>query len=367
MAARAGSARRGGVLIRADAGPGVGLGHLQRCLSLAEALRRGGAECAFVLNERAGAAGRVEAAGFEAPEAAGAPSWSGADMERTIGLAAQRGCTAAVVDGYGAGPDFLRGLREGGLYVAAVDDLCRELFPCQLAVNGGVHAKELRPQSSTGDTAFLFGPEYALIRPELWNVPARAVRAEVSSILLTLGGTDDFNLMPVLLRALDALPGVFAVTAILGTYFTDGEAILRAAAECGKKVRLVESPTSVRDLMLGADLAVSAGGQTLYELAVAGTPAVAIQLAENQAGQLRGFAGAGFARLAGVAGRDDVVAGVREQVLPLLADAAAREAMAAAGRALIDGRGAIRVAERILGEVSPAAGRPIPSRQGAVG
>lgn len=365
MAARPEPARLGGVLIRVDAGPGIGLGHLQRCLSLAEALRRAGAACAFVINEGAGADGRVEAAGFATPEAAGAPSWSGADLERTIRFAARRGCAAVVVDGYGAGPDFLRGLREAGNYVTAIDDLSERPFPCQLAVNGAVHAKELRPESSTGDTAFLFGPEYAMLRPELWDVPARAARAVASTILLTLGGTDDFGLMPALLRALDALPGVFAVTAILGPYFTNGDEIRGAVAGCERRVRLVEGPTSVRDLMLEADLAVSAGGQTLYELAAAGTPAVAIQLAENQAGQIRGFAEAGFARLAGVAGRDDATAGVREQVLTLLADAAAREAMAAAGQALIDGKGALRVAERILGEVFPAAGRFIPSRQEA--
>jgi UDP-2,4-diacetamido-2,4,6-trideoxy-beta-L-altropyranose hydrolase len=365
MAAKSGPLRFTEVLIRVDAGPGIGLGHLQRCLSLAEVLRRAGAACSFVINEGAVADRRVEAAGFAAPEAAGAPSWSGNDLERTIRLAARRGCAAVVVDGYGAGPGFLRSLREAGNYVAAIDDLSEHHFPCQLVINGAVHAKELRPKSSTGDTAFLFGPKYAILRPELWGVPSRATRAAVSTILLTLGGTDDFGLMPELLRALDSLPGIFAVTAIIGPYFTSGDTIRRVAVGCERRVRLVEGATSVRDLMLEADLAVSAGGQTLYELAAVGTPAVAIQLAENQAGQMLGFAEAGFVRLAGTVGRDDISAGVREQVLPLLADAAAREAMAAAGRALIDGKGAIRVAERILGEVFPAVGRSVPRRRGA--
>ena len=42
------------------------------------------------------------------------------------------------------------------------------------------------------------------------------------------------------------------------------------------------APEDMRAIMATADLAVTAGGQTTYELAASGVPAVALCIAENQ-------------------------------------------------------------------------------------
>jgi len=276
--------------------------------------------------------------------AAGSPE----DMEATATRAGEAGCASVVVDSYAVGEAYLAGLRERGLFVTAIDDLAAFPFPCQLVVNGCAHAKTLPYTSSTTDTEFLLGAEYVLLRPEFWSLPKRTPRPSVESVLLCLGGADPQDLMPALLGILDDLPGNFSVTSVIGPFFENRPLVRSAAENCRRTVRLADSPLSLRDLMLEADMAVSAGGQTPYELAATGTPAVAVQVADNQAGSLAALAGLGVLRHASLAMEGDPLGELRVCVGELLRSDEARSEMSRRGRKVVDGRGAPRVAERLL-------------------
>jgi UDP-2,4-diacetamido-2,4,6-trideoxy-beta-L-altropyranose hydrolase len=108
-------------------------------------------------------------------------------------------------------------------------------------------------------------------------------------------------------------------------------------------------------LMAEADMAVSAGGQTLYELAATGLPTVAISLASNQEGNLSALALVPTllrAPVPGMAASDEWLA-VTHAVRALATDHQLRHQMSEAGRRLVDGRGADRVAARILALARP--------------
>ena len=135
-------------------------------------------------------------------------------------------------------------------------------------------------------------------------------------------------------------------------FFENFAEVKAAARRAERAVTLVSAPDSVRDLMMEADLAISAGGQTLYELACAGCPTVAIRMAANQDAQLGIFEEAGFLRISGSADHGSIVEAIGTTVRTLLADPQARAAMSVAGQRLIDGYGALRVAQRILAEQS---------------
>ena len=336
---------RRSVLFRVDAGPDIGLGHLQRCLSLASALRRFDARCIFLTNRVRAVQSRVRAFGFEADRLEGLESGGTENLKRTLEKAVRHQCDAMVVDSYHADADYLGLLRATGLFVVAVDDLARHPFPCQLVVNGGAHALHLPYRSSSGDTRFLLGPRYALLHPEFWDTPPRTVQQTSGNVLVTLGGADPHNLMPMLLSVLDDLPGEFTVTAIVGPFFKNRTEIQATANGCRRPVRLIRSPDSIRDLMLQADLAISAGGQTLYELAAAGTPTVAVQVADNQVASMRALVAEGVVYTGGCVGEARLRDRVREAVKMLLADKDTRARMIAAGQRLLDGQGARRIAE----------------------
>ena len=96
-------------------------------------------------------------------------------------------------------------------------------------------------------------------------------------------------------------------------------------------------------------MAVSGGGQTLYELAAAGVPTVAIEVAENQRFQMEAFEAEGFLRSVEAGQPAECGLVTANMVDCLRQDQEMRSRMSQAGRRLVDGRGSLRVAEAILG------------------
>ena len=313
------------LLVRADGDESVGLGHLRRCLTIALALRRHGVEAELLTTS---AAGRrlAEAEGFAARVLDAEP---GSDDD----VAAVRG-SPALVDSYAWGAEQLAA---AGV-LAAMDDRCRFPFPCRLVVNGALEAASL-PYAGE-DTEFLLGPRYAPLRREFWDglPPAHRVAGRV---LVVFGGADLAGLMPATMAALDALPGPLRLVAAVGPLARNADEVRGAAAASRHRTELLHAPEALAATMAGCELAISAGGATLVELAATGTPAVAIEIADNQRPGIAALAGAG----ACVEARSpkDATRAAGE----LLADPCRRAAMSAVGPRLLDGRGALRIAERL--------------------
>jgi spore coat polysaccharide biosynthesis predicted glycosyltransferase SpsG len=120
--------------------------------------------------------------------------------------------------------------------------------------------------------------------------------------------------------------------------------------EIGKvapRFEIIRAPNDLPRLMAEADLGVISFGVTAYELAALGVPALYLCLTPDHALSASAFERAGMGVSLGVASdvSDMVIAGA---VHSLLGDPARRRAMSAAGRMNLDGRGAARVAERIV-------------------
>jgi spore coat polysaccharide biosynthesis predicted glycosyltransferase SpsG len=242
------------VLLRVDAGLEVGLGHLHRCLSLANALAQKGSTSHFVIPESAAIGSRITCDGITVDEIPSDSSLE-TDLNITLNCARRVRARVVVVDSCVVDRDYLWKLRRAGHYVVghyvvSIDDLAEMIFPSQLIVNGNVYAQELFYESASGDTRFLLGTEYVMLRPEFWNVPSRAVRDNIRRVLLTVGGTDQQNLMPKLLSLMDDLPGDFGVIAILGPFFENCREVEMAKRHSKRSVQLIYAPESVGSIML---------------------------------------------------------------------------------------------------------------------
>jgi len=336
------------VLLVADGGPAVGLGHLGRVLALADALDAEGAWAGVVAPPAGAFRARVEARGRTAITLEGWPAWDDAALARVQAAAHEAGATTLVVDSYRASDAALERWRAAGLTLIAFDDLAASPSPCHVVIDPSPAAAAVARASRHGDTRFLLGPAYAPLRPEFGTPPVRKTREHVETVVLTLGGGEVPGLTQPLLDALDAAPGDFVVDALVGP-FADPAPLAAVVARCRRAVRIHHDPPDVRALFVEADLAVSAAGQTLFELAWAGCPTVAIAVADNQRANLAGFAARGTVRAVESPGAIDFGARLTRAVADLLADGEARRAMTAAGQRLVDGAGARRVAEAALG------------------
>jgi len=328
------------VVVRPDSGAACGLGHVQRCLALASALGERGVGCTFLVPEAMSVQARIRRAGFSVRELDDAN-----DPEELI--AAAEGGSAVVVDSYCLGEDFLRALHEASLVAVVLDDLAAFPIRCHLCVNGGAGAEALPYRATNGDTRFLLGLRYTIIRPELWDSVGHEPAETVSDVLVTLGSSDPHHLAPALLQGLDAIEAEFSVKLIVGPYFRDRRALAQTAAACGRLVTLLDAPPSLVPFMHTADLAISAAGQTVYELMRLAVPTVAIEIAENQRIGLEALAAAGAVRAPGRATDPELVPKVARATADLVDEVSARRALAHTAGALLDGNGARRVAGAI--------------------
>jgi spore coat polysaccharide biosynthesis predicted glycosyltransferase SpsG len=200
-------------------------------------------------------------------------------------------------------------------------------------------------------TRLLVGPRYALLRDEFAASERPSARRDMRRVLVTTGGTDgNGSILSLTQLVRRALPHV-ALDIIVGPFFPSAVVTaLRALAEAEttSRVDLHCNLKSPRDLMLSADLAVTGGGQTTFELAATGTPAVAVCLAENQRPNLIGLEAAGALVHIGSVDDADIAQRIEHIVSELGASPERREQMSRAGRTAVDGQGARRVADALL-------------------
>jgi spore coat polysaccharide biosynthesis predicted glycosyltransferase SpsG len=284
------------VTVLAEAGRGVGLGHLRRCQALATALTASGAAVELL----------VAGEGWE-PAPAVRLDWLGDTGALRTKLRARRP-DALVVDSYRADEALLRDLGTLVPRVVVVDDLADRALPVSIVVNGGWHAARLAYRTLP-ETLRLLGSQYALLDPVYAEPARRAPGTGIRRVLVTLGGDADTG----------------ALMAVIGV--VDGVTVHRGLA-------------SLRPLIVAADLVVSGGGMTLYECLAAGASVVALAMADNQRPNVVEMARAGLL-VAAEPSLDAAVARVASE--PGL-----RRKLGTLGREAVDGRGATRVAVAII-------------------
>lgn len=322
------------VLFLTVAGAGAGLGHVKRCAALGSALAGLGASVRFAVAgdlQRVGTLG-MTLPGLETPQWIGSPRLALEIVERS-------GADLVVVDAYLATDELLRAIRSRGAVVAAIDDLADRELPVDIVVNGAYHA-ERRQYAEVPGRRLLLGPRFTLIDPGFADVPHRVTRPTVARVLVTLGGEDAEAVVATALAAVAQVAPGAVIDLAVGPF-------ARAASARDADVKVHQGLPSLRALLLEADFAVTGAGMTLYECLAAGTPAVAVPLADNQKPNFDELTGAGLV----LPGPPDLAAAVER----LSRDAALRGRLAASGRELVDGRGTARVAAELRHAVAQAA------------
>jgi UDP-2,4-diacetamido-2,4,6-trideoxy-beta-L-altropyranose hydrolase len=331
------------VLIRADGGAGIGLGHVTRCLALAGALRAKGAEVTFLTSgDDDGVLAKIKAAGCGVETLP-----KGGDEDDAIAYLLKRAAKPdlVVLDSYRVELKHQLALKTAGLKLLAFDDSGAGRFAADFVLNSSLAARAGNYSLDAG-ARLLIGPNYALLRPEFLAAAERPPEAG-TRLLVTMGGSDPAGLTREVWRLLDALPGEFSLDLLVGAAYPDPGALKKHVSSARHPTVVHHDPADVPGLMRRAAFAVSAAGGTCWELACLGVPAVLLVTADNQRGVADGLRAAGFAVSLGAA-RPFPAGELRAAVASLLTDGPRRAAMAAAGRKLVDGKGAGRVAEAVL-------------------
>lgn len=358
------------IALRLDCATLIGSGHLRRVLALAEALRARGAETALVVRRLPGSPAMLRAAGgfavhlLEAPAAGWAPppgapahaGWAGVDPERdAIDTADALGAFApdwVVVDHYAFGAEWHDRVRARlGCRIAVIDDLADRPLAPDLLIDHNYHPDHRAKYAGVLDAAspLLGGPRFALLGPRYADAPRYRFAEPVRSIGLFLGGADAPNHSPRALEAIEAA-GFAGPVEIVTTGANPNLAGLRARAAARPDTLLSVDLPDLAAFFARHDLQIGAGGGALWERACIGAPTLCLICAENQRHSVPELEALGALVSHDLLAPGGDLPGLAARIATLLADPHRRRALREAGMRLVDGRGADRVAARLLGE-----------------
>ena len=176
----------------------------------------------------------------------------------------------------------------------------------------------------------------------------KKLRKKIESIMITLGGDDARNTTPKILELLTNNYPKLNKRVVVAKAFNNAN-IKEIEKLKDNRTELIYNPNAekMKRIMLESDIAISAGGQTIYELARVGLPTIAIAVAENQLNNIRRWQRLGFIEYAGRWEDKETLNNVKKR-LKLLENNNLKEKMAKAGRVLIDGKGPTLVVEELI-------------------
>lgn len=355
------------VAFRVDAARHIGTGHVARCLTLAQELRRRGASVSFIVRDHEpGWYRQVDAAGVRVVSLPRPPSnarislqdhrtWAGVpegiDAEQTLNVLRHAPHHLLIVDHYGLGLGWERKVGRSVERMVAIDDLPDRVHDVDILIDQNLTASQRHASevfARRGGQALL-GPRYALLNPSYLHARELGSNEDRRDqrVLVYFGGSDPAGLTRLTIEVLgEERFRHLQVDVVLGPATKDAEAI-RAMAVVDERLRVHTQLPSLAGLLMHANVAVGAGGATTWERACLAVPSIVVAVAANQLVNARLLQDAGAARYVGTvdaATRDRV----REALISLVANERARRGMAEAAARLVDGWGVWRATEVLL-------------------
>ncbi|MDU4959264.1 MAG: UDP-2,4-diacetamido-2,4,6-trideoxy-beta-L-altropyranose hydrolase [Sporomusaceae bacterium] len=356
------------IVIRTDSSRYIGSGHIMRCLTLAEFLRRIGAKVSFVCRDLPGnVAYLVEQNGFPVHwlSIADDADWE-ADACKTAVLVGQGWLPEwLIVDHYGLDARWERLLRPFVRRVMVIDDLANREHVCNILLDANFYLQLAARYEKIvpPDTRLLLGPQFTLLRSEFSQVERHGqCDGSIKRILAFFGGSDPTNETEKLLAALKYLPErSFGLDVVVGAG-NSRRYTIEHQCELLENVRFFCQVNNMAELMAQADLAIGAGGTTLWERCYLGLPSIVIAVADNQIETSQALAHVGAIHYLGYHA-DVSVKHIATAIRSLLADSAAFLTMARKAKKLVPVNGTEAVVRAMLsvGNVLvTSAGRKIP-------
>lgn len=320
---------------RIEVGSAVGLGHLRRSTTLAyEFKERGLSVDIFVPNNGLSKDLKRELS----------KDFSIYEFKDRKDINMFKGYDYLITDSYRIDSNYLERLKRQVNCLISIDDSNRIAFPVDYFINSAIYAKGLDYRFAK-NTKPLLGTKYFLLRRGLKRGRKRN-STKVKRIFLSLGASKSQKMQKMLFKIVEELKknlsNKIEVSVVLGPYFKSRR------QSSSKNIIFYKYPPFINNLMSSADIAISAGGQTLYELAFLEVPTIGICVEEDQERNLEAFSSGGYCLYVGWANSKKMISNLKHSLHILLTCNKLREHMSKRQLKLIDGFGPTRVANEIL-------------------
>ena len=344
--------------IRADGNTQIGMGHIMRCLSIAEAAVALGAEYepVFLVADE-GCRVMIEERGFRVIvfHTDYKNMMSELPLLKKI-LVQER--DILLVDSYQADTAYFEAVSELA-FTVCLEDMGKP-YPVDLLINYNLYAPKLREKYQLNGKTLntLLGAEYMPLRSVFQKDIEYHVKEKVTDVMITTGGSDPYfaagAFADAFLAAEHELCGdddknqiTWHIVSGPFNAFAD-----RLKENYGgyRNVVIHEGLKDLKALMKRCDVVFTATGSTVYEVSALGVPMIAFYFAENQRQGAEELA-----ELTDIVNvgcfcddRDNVISKAVEALKKCVKDKKYRMLLYKQERRLIDGKGAGRIASEIF-------------------
>lgn len=340
------------IYIRADGNETIGTGHIMRCLSIADEIRRQGEAVTFILADKY-CLDIIKKNDFDFICLNSV--WN--DLEQEIdclcSLIKERNISSILIDSYFVTLNYLNTVRKLAK-IAYIDDLNEFIYPVDLLINYNIYANELdyqRRYYEVGlDTKFALGCKYTPLRNEFKNTK-KVINKDVKSLLITSGGTDKYDAIGNIINTVSKSEwfGNVDIYAIIGKFNKHKDSLINKWGNTDN-IHLLCDVSNMSYFMNKCDIAVTAGGVTTYELLACGIPSVMYILADNQIMISKSVSKQNLIIYAGDI-RDNissVMKSIIDSLDMLILDYSKRKSISATMQSIVDGSGCERIAHLLI-------------------
>lgn len=349
--------------IRADGNTEIGMGHVMRCLSIAEAVAEtdGQPKPVFITADE-GCCHLITDRGFQSIVL----NTDYRDMISELPQLAKllnKENDIILVDSYQVSVEYYAALGQFAK-VACLEDM-GEPYPVDLLINYNIYGTQLvanyqkplgsKEQSCHGryPRQVLLGTEYMPLRKAFQKPSEYVVKDKVTDVTITTGGSDPCfaaaSLMDAFLYDSDLSNQKVHWHVISGPFNSFAQQLKSRYQACDN-VSVHENVKDMRSLLLKSDVVLSATGSTIYEVSSLGVPMIVFYFAKNQRQgaealeQMTDIINAGcFASDAGA-----VTARAVEAMIRCVSRKEYRSLLHEQEKKLVDGKGALRIARHLL-------------------
>lgn len=335
----------------------MGTGHIMRCIAMAQAWKKRGGSVTFISHcPNCGISNRIESEGFTLIQIN--DIWPNAqDLQKTVAIIntfhaqikdrASDSGSWVILDGYHFTPDYQKEIMASGVRLLVIDDYNHlDHYNANILLNQNIGSHHY-PYSCGPDTIKLTGTKYVMLRSEFRRNQKPRPLTKVENILVTMGGADPDNVTSKILQAIDKTDATdFNFNIIVGPNNPNIEGLKETFQNKHPHVHLIEN-ADMPGMMTWADLAITAGGSTCWELCFMEVPLMVVILAKNQTQLASGLEKAGAAIILGE--KETLTSDeITHSISTLVPNIKKINRLKKSGAALVDGKGTKRIIRQML-------------------
>lgn len=275
------------VMFRVDANQQIGMGHLMRCLALAQLFESQQIETIFVVRAKSRplCLSRYDWVGKiviipDSIQLENEPDW-------LASLSEFNNASTFVLDGYQFTEKYRKSIAILGKRFVLFDDNNNSgMLHSDVVINAAPNANTLEYELTAGDSLLCLGDAFRCLRQEFYQAP-EVNWSERHSLTMVFGGSDPLDISRQLIEQLDLISeesDQLIMRVATGAAFGKEEPLLNAISKVATPVQHLPNCQDMAELFSYSSLVITAAGGSQFEAMHCYAPSVLVVVADNQLG-----------------------------------------------------------------------------------